>query len=295
MRVLILGARGQLGRDCEALLRATHEVIATDLPEADVTRPESVGGWVQRVRPDVILNCAAYTHVDRAEQERQLAHAVNADGARIVAEIARLHRAFLIHISTDYVFDGARPPPLAYTERDVPAPINWYGRTKLAGEQAIREVAPRHAILRTAWLYGRHGRNFLKAILARALAEPGKPLWVVSDQYGCPTWSRRLAVQIAAIIEHQPEGLFHAAGECHATWYELAKLFLGRMGVEAIVEHCLLRDRPTPARRPANTILRNVRLAEIGLNRMRPWAEDLEEFIERHRADLLREARGEAA
>lgn len=292
MRVLILGARGQLGRECETILAHTHEVIAADLPELDATRPDQVHQLVSHVRPEVIVNCAAYTHVDRAEEERSLAHAVNADGARIVAEAARARGVFLVHISTDYVFDGHRPPPLAYTEADPPAPINWYGRTKFAGEQAIREVGPRHAILRTAWLYGRHGRNFLKTILARALAEPRTPLWVVSDQYGCPTWVHRLAMQIALILERQAEGLFHAAGECHATWYEFARLFLRQMGLETIVEPCSLRDRPTPARRPENSILRNARLTETGLNLMRPWTEDLAEFVERHHANLLREAGG---
>lgn len=292
MRVLILGARGQLGRECESILANTHEVKSADLPEVDITHPELVRALVAQVRPDVIVNCAAYTQVDRAEQERQLAHAINADGARIIAEVARSRDSFLVHISTDYVFDGARPPPMAYTEADPPAPINWYGRTKLAGEQAIREVGPRHAILRTAWLYGLHGRNFLKIILGRTLAAPRKPLWVVSDQYGCPTWARRLAMQIALIVEHQPEGLFHAAGQCHATWYEVAKLFLRRMSVDAIVEPCSMQDRPTLARRPENTILNNTRLLASGLNLMRPWAEDLSEFVERHRDELLRQVGG---
>ena len=155
MRVVILGGRGQLGRECEAVLASAHEVITADLPEVDITRPDSLVPLIEHVRPDAIVNCAAFTDVDRAEQERPLAHAVNADGARILAEVARARSAFLVHISTDYVFDGARSPPMAYTEADPPAPINWYGRTKLAGEQAIREVAPRYAILRTAWQIGR--------------------------------------------------------------------------------------------------------------------------------------------
>jgi len=290
MRVLLAGARGQLGRECESVLAFRHELVTVDLPECDITRRDQVVAVVRAVHPDAIVNCAAYTAVDRAETDRQAAHAVNAGGAQILAELAKECGAFLVHISTDYVFDGRKPVPQGYAEDDPAEPVNWYGRTKLAGEQAIREVGPRHAILRTAWLYGRHGRNFPKVVLARALRDPSKPLWVVADQHGSPTWARRLAMQINAVLQEQPEGVFHAAGVCRATWHDLATEFFRRMGLRTIVEPCATRDQPRPAARPTNSVLHNVRLSAAGLDLMRPWFEDLEEFARRHGDELRKEA-----
>ncbi len=295
MRVLVLGARGQLGQDCVSVLQGIHEVVACDLPDVDVTNIDSTASCVAETTPDAIVNCAAFTQVDEAESVRQQAHAVNAGGAQCVAELAREHGAYLVHISTDYVFGGQRPPPQPYLETDEPGPVNWYGRTKLAGEQAVAEVGPRHAILRSAWLYGRHGRNFLRAVLQQALRDPRRPLWVVADQHGCPTWSRRLALQIARLIAAQPEGLFHAVAAGHTTWYDLAVRFLQLMGLERTVERCATKDRPSPAARPMNSILGDTRLAAAGLFVMRPWEEDLEEFVQRHGAELVEEIRSEPA
>ena len=295
MRVLVIGAHGQLGRDCAAVLQATHEVTALDLPVADITDSDGIVEVVGDTAPDVIVNCAAFTQVDLAETRRQEAHAVNAGGAQILAELARRRDAMLVHISTDYVFDGRREPPAPYVETDAPSPINWYGRTKLAGEQAIAEVGPRHAILRTAWLYGRHGRNFPKTILRQALQEPHRPLWIVADQHGCPTWSRRLAMQIARVIGEGAEGVFHAVSLGHTTWYGFAQELLRLLHIEQLVEPGTSRDYPTAAARPVNSILENARLSARGWNVMRPWDEDLAEFVRLHGAEILDECRQPAS
>jgi len=295
MRVLVMGSRGQLGRDCVSVLGETHDVIAYDLPEVDVTDCAAASATVRRAAPEVIVNCAAYTRVDDAETDRQTAHLVNAGGAQCLAELARECGAYLVHVSTDYVFDGQRAPPQPYLPEDAPEPANWYGRTKLAGEQSIAEVGPRHVILRTAWLYGRHGGNFLKAVLRQALRDPRRPLWVVADQHGCPTWSHRLAHQIGRFIASRPEGVFHAVAAGHTTWYDLAVSFLGMMGLDRTVERCSTKDRPTPAVRPANSILADPRLADPDFGVMRPWEQDLEEFVRLHGAGIADEIRAEIA
>jgi dTDP-4-dehydrorhamnose reductase len=292
MKILLTGKNGLLGRDCLEVLQAGHEVLGTDIQELDITHPDRVEEVVSRFRPDAILNCAAFTQVDLCETEREQAYRVNVNGPRHLALSAARHGALLVQISSDYVFDGLKPPPAPYREEDPTGPLSWYGRSKLAGELAIQEVGARHAIVRTAWLYGRHGPSFLKKILKLALSPEIPELKVVHDQFGSPTWSRRLAEQLARIIEAGGQGLFHASAEGYCTWYELAGSFLQLMGVDKALRPCPTRDYPTPAVRPHNSILENRRLQEAGLNLMRPWQEDLEAFVAAGREDLLREAQG---
>ena len=288
MRILVIGALGQLGSDCLRILGQPHAVEGVDLPAFDLTNPETVAATVRAFHPDVMLNCAAYTKVDAAETEREACRRANVDGPRILAEAARQAGVRLIHLSTDYVFDGRREPPHPYLETDPTGPRSWYGQTKLEGEEAIRAIAPRHVILRTAWLYGAQGANFPRAILRKALRQPGQPLKVVHDQHGSPTWSFRLALQIRELLLHEEAtGLYHATAEGHATWFDFARHFLGRMGIEAELVPCRTEDYPTAAVRPRNSILENARLKAAGLNVMRPWAEDVDVFVARH-GDRLR-------
>jgi len=210
MKIFIAGSRGQLGHDSIEILSPRHEVLGRDLPELDIASAESIVAVMEPFRPDVIINCAAFTKVDACETERAAALAANAVGPGRLARFAREHGARLIHISTDYVFDGARPPPEPYRESDPVGPVSYYGVTKLEGERAIAREGGAWAILRTAWLYGINGRNFLKTILKRALGSPAQPLKIVNDQYGSPTWSHRLARQVERVIESGAEGLFHA-------------------------------------------------------------------------------------
>lgn len=295
MKIMITGANGQLGRDLPGALEGLGTIASFDLPDFDLTQPANVRAVVEALQPDVIINCAAYTRVDDAERNQELCHRVNAEGPWVLAETARKHNALLVHLSTDYVFDGRKPPPGAYVETDSTHPLNWYGRTKLAGEQAVQETASRHIILRTAWLFGRTGANFPKAILRRMLREPTRPIWVVNDQYGTPTWTWKLALQIRALIEGGGQGLYHATAEGYATWYLFATHLLHCMRIAHLIEPCRTTDYPTPAARPANSILENARLKAEGLNRMTDWHADVEEFAAMHGSAILAELRLEAA
>jgi dTDP-4-dehydrorhamnose reductase len=241
---------------------------------------------------DLVLNCAAYTAVDGCETDREQCWRVNADGPGILAAACARQGSRLIHISTDYVFDGAKPPPRGYTEEDPVGPLSRYGLSKLEGERRIREQTPDHLIIRTAWLYGIGGRNFLKTMLRLAVGNPKRPIRVVNDQFGSLTWTRRLAGQIRVLIDSGLAGTIHATAEGSGTWYEGARLFLEAMGVQFTIEPCTTAEYPTPARRPVNSILENGILKKTGLNRMVPWEEDVLEFARVHREELLAEARG---
>lgn len=289
MRIFITGSKGQLGRDSLEVF-GDAEVAGLDLPDLDIADADAVRRVLSAFGPDAVINAAAYTQVDRAETDRDAARRANADGPRVLAEYVGRHGGVLVHVSTDYVFDGRRPPPQPYVETDPAGPASVYGATKLEGEEAVRRATDRHIILRTAWLYGARGHNFLRTILRRALAKPDVPLRVVNDQYGSPTWSRRLALQIRKALEADARGLYHATAEGACTWHGLAAEFLRLMRVDARVESCATAEYPTPARRPANSILENARLKAEGINIMRPWAEDLAEFVRVHGASWLAEA-----
>lgn len=291
MRIFVTGSRGQLGRDCLDLFGRDAEAGGLDLPELDIADAGAVERKLSAFQPDVVINAAAYTQVDRAETEPDAARRANAEGPRVLAEYVERHGGVLVHVSTDYVFDGQRPPPRPYVETDPTGPASVYGRTKLAGEEAVRRATTRHVILRTAWLYGASGRGFLRAILGRALANPGAPLRVVSDQYGSPTWSGRLALQIRKALEGGARGLYHAAGAGACTWFDFAAEFLRLLNVPARVEPCPATEYPRPAPRPRNSVLENARLKTEGLLVMRPWAEDLAEFARLYGERWLREAR----
>lgn len=293
MRILLTGGVGLLGWDCLEVLKARHKIWAPNRLELDITDLARVEEAVSRFRPDALLNCAAFTQVDLCETERDRAVQANITGPRNLALSAASHGCLLVHLSSDYVFDGQRPPPEPYLEGDPTGPLSWYGRTKLEGELAIAGITERHIIVRTAWLYGRHGPNFLHKILKLALSPQIPEFKVVDDQFGSPTWSYRLAQQLARLLETGGRGIYHASAEGHCTWFELARAFLERMGVEKPLRPCLSRDYPTPARRPQNSILENRRLKEAGMNLMRPWQEDLGEFVARFRQELLREAQGD--
>ena len=292
MKILISGCDGQLGSDCEQVLRRNHEAVGVDLKDMNITDLRLVKEVIGHVRPDVVVNCAAYTNVDASETDRSLAWKVNVEGPRNLASMVEKYGSRLIHISTDYVFDGRKDPPEPYLENDEPNPLSYYGKTKLEGEMAVRQTTDRYFILRTAWLYGVRGHNFLKTILLLALKNPEEAIKVVNDQFGSPTWSHTLALQIEKLVQVNGQGTYHASSEGHCTWYELAKYFLETMGVPHVLVPCVTEDYPTPALRPRNTILENRRLKERGINLMPHWQEDLDQFISMFGVRLIREARG---
>lgn len=293
MKILIIGSKGQLGTDCCTILSNNHEIVACDVPQIDIASKASVDTYLSKHQPDVVINCAAYTAVDLCETEKELCWKVNADGPANLAKTAAELGALLIHISTDYVFDGYLEPPASYKEDDPTNPLSEYGKSKLAGEQAVLTHAPGSIILRTAWLYSGYGKNFLKTMLRLTVSDPKREMKVVDDQHGSLTWSYTLALQIEKLLDSDVRGIVHTTSEGHSTWYEAACYFLDAMGVEYSMRPCTTADYPTPAHRPANSILENTVLKEAGISTFVDWREDIDKFIEQFREKLLEEAKGE--
>ncbi len=294
MKILIIGCNGQLGKDCNTIFSGQHEILGCDLHNTpyhmDIGDPNQVDELVRDLQPELLINCAAYTAVDKCETETELAWKINADGPLNLARTANSIGARLIHISTDYVFDGKRQIPQPYFEDDPVSPISQYGKSKLAGELAVRKNCPSHIILRTAWLYSAHGPNFLKTMLRLALQDRTRELKVVDDQYGSLTWSYTLARQIQALIDTKLTGTFHTTAEGYSSWYEGARYFLDRMGVDYRMAPCTTEEYPTPATRPANSILENKNLKDAGCNLFVDWKEDIDSYVDSFKESLLSEA-----
>jgi len=290
MNILITGAGGQLGRDCIQVMQNDHKVHGYTSRQLDITSSKQVIREIEQQQPDVVINCAAYTAVDSCEKEQEACRAVNEQGAANLADACAATACRLIHISTDYVFDGNKPVPEAYSEQDQVSPLSAYGRSKLAGEQKITQRMENFLILRTAWLYGTGGKNFLKTMLRLAVADPKRTVRVVNDQYGSLTWTRTLARQIQKVLDTGLTGIAHATAEDYCTWFAGAKYFLESMDVDFSLEPCTTEDYPTPAHRPTNSILTNKRLKKHGLHVMQNWQQDIDDFVALYRDDLLKEA-----
>ncbi|MDU9049162.1 MAG: dTDP-4-dehydrorhamnose reductase [Candidatus Electrothrix sp. Rat3] len=287
MNILITGAGGQLGQDCLTVMGEEHTVHGRTSKQVDITHSEQVRREIKELQPDVVVNCAAYTAVDRCESEQDACWAVNAQGAAKLAEACAAGSARLIHISTDYVFAGDKPVPEPYTEQDTVGPLSVYGKSKLAGEQAIAERMDDFLILRTSWLYGIGGNNFLKTMLRLAMADPERTIRVVDDQYGSLTWTMTLARQIKQLLASELTGIAHATAEKSGTWYAGAKYFLQSMGGAFSLQPCTTAEYPTPAHRPANSILENSVLKEQKINLMQDWQQDIDAFVELYRDELV--------
>jgi len=260
-----------VGARLEQALAPIGTVTATSRREVDLAHADSLRQHVRQARPDVIVNAAAYTAVDKAETETALATAVNAVAPGVLAEEAKRLGALLVHYSTDYVFSGEASNP--YQEDDAKAPLNAYGRTKLEGEKRVRASGCRHLILRTSWVYDTRGRNFLLSILKRARA--GDKLRVVGDQQGVPNWSAMVARVTAACLARGGEGLFHLSAAGQTSWYGFAREALASAGVTAAMEEITTAQYPTQARRPRYSVLANGKLQRAFGLRFADWREDL--------------------
>jgi dTDP-4-dehydrorhamnose reductase len=279
-KVLITGAAGQLG---QALVLECHrrgwEVAATDLRELDITDPQVVGRELARQRPEVVINAAAATRVDELESRVPEALRVNALGPRNLAVACRRLGLKLLHLSTDYVFDGTKAGP--YVEWDATGPLSVYGQSKLLGEELVRQQCPDHFIVRTAWLYGLPGPNFVTAILARGRSlGPAGEMKVVHDQRGTPTSAPALAPQLLALAATEAFGTYHATCQGMTTWYEFACLILQTAGIAVRVTPCTTDEFPRPAPRPANSVLANRLLQVAGLDLMPTWQTAFRQFWE---------------
>jgi len=276
----VTGAAGMLGLDVlRAGERAGHELVAVDLPELDITDPRAVEEAFARIRPEGVLNCAAWTDVDGAESHREQAHAVNADGPRNLALAAAWERVPLLHVSTDYVFSGepfvdAFGAPRAYVESDPTGPQSVYGETKLAGEREVLAASPRHAVVRSAWLFGIGGRNFADTMLK--LAGEREAVQVVTDQIGCPTWTGHLAPALLGLLERGVAGLMHMAGGGHVSWNGFTKEIFRQAEVSCRVEDATTEQMARPAPRPAWSVLESERDDVLPLP---PWQDGLAGYL----------------
>ena len=275
MKLLVTGARGQLGRALErAVAREGHAFVGGDLPELDVTDRGAVLGWVARERPDAVLNCAAFTAVDAAESREAEALAVNGTAVGYLAEAADAARAVLVQVSTDYVFDGEADR--AYREDNPVNPLSAYGRTKLAGElEAVR--AGRHLIVRTAWLFG-EGNNFVEAIL-RQVAAGRDELRVVEDQVGCPTYAEDLASALLVLVARNVRGILHAVNAGATSWYGLACEIVRQRSAPVRVTPVSTADMPRPARRPRRAVLDASRMQGLLGAALPPWQDALARYL----------------
>ena len=276
--ILLLGARGQLGRDLERELASCGNVVARDRAALDITDADAVARTVREVAPAVIVNAAAYTAVDRAETERDRAYAVNARAPALIAAAARDAGAVLIHYSTDYVFDGERATP--YDESMPTAPLNVYGASKLEGEAAIAASGAHALTLRTSWVYARHGQNFLTTM--ERLARERDELRVVADQIGVPNWTRALARATAQLVARGRDdlvtraGLYHLTATGATTWYAFARAILGdRVRVVPITT----AEYPTLARRPRYAVLDSSRFMRVFGFALPEWKQTLQECL----------------
>jgi len=290
MRVLVTGGSGQLARALAATpLPDTQWHLRTmGRPEFDLTDRESIGRAIADFEPDIVVNAAAYTAVDKAESEPDAALAVNEQGARHLAELTAAADIPIIHISTDYVFAGDKDTP--YLETDMPGPVNVYGQSKLAGERAVAETNPKHLILRTSWLYSPWGHNFLKTMLR--LGAERDELTIVNDQTAAPTYAVDLAVAIIALITEisckAPEavewGTYHLTNAGIATWYEFAVEIFQSANRHGVKSPKLLPittdDYSRPAKRPAYTVLDNSRIEKAFCIRLRPWTEAVADCVD---------------
>lgn len=289
MKAIVTGARGQLGSDlCPLLSGAGFEVAAFSSADLDITDQAALEAAIEKERPGVIVNCAAYTKVDLAEKERDRAFAVNSEGALNLARAAKRAGAAVVHISTDFVFSGEKSSP--YVEDDPTGPLGVYGESKLSGEAALAANLGEHVIIRTSWLYGASGANFVKTVLR--LASEREHLRIVYDQAGTPTWTRDLADAVTAACRaiasgEAPWGTYHYSNEGVASWYDLAVEAVSgaaALGVELrckTIEPIRTSEYPTPARRPAYSVLDKAKIKRAFGIRIPHWRGSLMEMLKR--------------
>ena len=285
-KILLTGSDGQVGQDLQQTLTTVGELIAVNRQRMNLTSPENIRQVIQEIRPDIIINAAAYTAVDKAESEPDLAFAINAIAPSIMAEEDKNIGAFLLHISTDYVFDGTKNTP--YLEDDHTNPISVYGQTKLAGEQGIEKNGDRYAILRTAWVYGTQGKgNFVKTMLR--LGKEKEQLSIVADQVGSPTWSYDIANTITQILTHlnlaETQEIYHFTNSGVASWYDLAMAVFQEaksLGFPLKIQQVnpiTTKEYPTPATRPHYSVLSGRKIANLLGYNAPYWRDSLKQML----------------
>lgn len=278
MKILLTGANGQLGRCIQDRIPQEWHLDVMDSGLLDITDKQQVMQRVAQCSPDIIINAAAYTAVDKAESESLQAEKVNAQGAKFLALAAKEHQARLIHISTDYIFDGSQSTP--YSEVDIPTPVNVYGKTKFAGEQAIESILTNAVIIRTSWVFSEYGNNFVKTMLK--LGQERQHLTIIHDQRGCPTYAGDLAQTIIELIQNHPQaqGIYNYCGASDVSWYEFSELIFdiavsdNWLLTRPYIEKITTSEYPTPAKRPQYSLLDCSKLLNLGIERS-DWKKSL--------------------
>ena len=277
MKVLVTGIHGQLGHDVmEELEKRGHEAVGVDVAEMDITDEEKVREVFSEICPEAVIHCAAYTAVDRAEEEEETCRLVNAEGTEHIAGICREKDCKLLYLSTDYVFPGEGERP--WEPEDPAAPLNVYGQTKYEGEQAIRRYLDKFFIVRISWVFGINGGNFVKTMLR--LGKEKGAVTVVSDQIGSPTYTRDLSALLADMIEGEKYGIYHASNEGFCSWYEFAKEIFRLAGLKVSVTPVDSGQFQTRAKRPKNSRLNKDKLIKNGFNRLPAWQDALRRYLE---------------
>lgn len=270
MKILVTGAEGMLGQDlCPIFEDEDYEVVETNKKTLDVTNEIQVNNIIKKENPDILIHCAAYTNVDEAEKNSDTATLINVKGTENIAKACAKNDIIMIYISTDYVFDGENNSP--YMPNDKPNPINNYGLTKFQGEQMIQKYCEKYYIVRTSWLFGHHGKNFIETMLSLS----DKPeIKVVDDQFGCPTWTVDLSDGILNLLQNEEEfGIYHICGKTPTTWYDFAKEIFMQAGKNVNLIPCKTKDFPRPANRPKYSVMNS---ENFKIN----WKKSLKEYLE---------------
>jgi dTDP-4-dehydrorhamnose reductase len=284
--LLVIGAKGMLGKDLVGVLHSSFpddEIVGWDIEEIDIKKEDESIFKIERLRPDILIHIAAYTDVDGCERDAERAFAVNADGTKYAALAASRCRAKLVYLSTDYVFDGNKREP--YVESDLPHPLNVYGRSKLQGEQYVQELVKNALIIRTQWLYGRHGKNFVDSILQQAKVK--RALSIVNDQMGSPTCTVDLAKAISVLIQFDTQGIFHVANSDRCTWFTFGQAILNFSGMNEVkVIPVSSEELGRPAVRPSYSVFNCQKLKEKTGLTLRPWSEALKDYLAHYRLTI---------
>ncbi|AQQ65922.1 MULTISPECIES: dTDP-4-dehydrorhamnose reductase [Bacillus] len=278
MKVLVTGAKGQLGQDVVSLLKEqTWEVFGFGREELNITDEKQVSEKVLLIQPDIIIHTAAYTKVDQAESDEEAAFKVNAEGTKYLAQAAEAVGAKFCYVSTDYVFDGTKDTP--YKADDQTNPQTVYGKSKLVGEQYTQEYCSKSYIVRTSWVFGLYGNNFVKTMLR--LAEENKELGIVHDQVGSPTYTTDLARFIISLVQTDKYGVYHGSNSGVCSWYEFAKEIFKQSNIEIVVNPLKTEDFPRPAARPKYSVLDKGMIEENGFESLQNWKEALKDFLKK--------------
>ncbi|KRE75420.1 dTDP-4-dehydrorhamnose reductase [Paenibacillus sp. Soil750] len=278
MKIVVTGAKGQLGQDVVKLLGPKHEIYGLSRDQLDITNEADCLQVITDINPDVIIHSAAYTAVDLAETNEDIAFRINGDGTKYLTLAAERVGAKFVYISTDYVFDGTATR--SYKEDDVTNPQSVYGKSKQAGEIHVQAISSKHFIVRTSWVYGVHGQNFVKTMLH--LAKTRDSLKVVNDQLGSPTYTVDLVTFLEQLIQTEHYGVYHASNSGVCTWYDFACAIFEESGVTIHVEPCTTEEFPRPARRPRNSSMEHGAILANGFEDLRVWREGLRAFLKEY-------------